>query len=41
MKLNHTLTKEECDGLIGIILPKSKDDVDMFQNQLFIGFHKV
>lgn len=28
MKLNHTLTKEECDGLIGIILPKSKDDVD-------------
>lgn len=28
MKLNHTLTKEECDGLIGIILPKYKDDVD-------------
>lgn len=28
MKLNHTITKEECDGLIGIILPKSKDEVD-------------
>lgn len=28
MKLNHTLTKEECDGLVGIIFPKSKDDVD-------------
>lgn len=28
MKLNHTLTKEECDGLVGIIFPNSKDDID-------------